>query len=45
MAAVAVPVTGIAAALLGQPLAASLAHAAAAAFLIAAAAWAHGHFA
>jgi len=43
--AVAVPVTGIAAALLGQPLAASLAHAAAAAFLIAAAAWAHGHFA
>ena len=43
--AVAVPVTGIAAALLGQPLAASLAHAAAAALLIAAAAWAHGRFA
>jgi heme A synthase len=41
----AVPVTGIAAALLGQPLAASLAHAAAAAFLIAAVAWAHGRFA
>jgi len=43
--AIAVPVTGIAAALLGQPLAASLAHAAAAALLIAAAAWAHGRFA
>jgi heme A synthase len=43
--AAAVPVTGIAAALLGQPLAASLAHAAAAALLIAAAAWAHGRFA
>jgi hypothetical protein len=43
--ALAVPITGIAAALLGQPLAASLAHAAAAAFLIAAVAWAHGRFA
>jgi heme A synthase len=43
--AVAVPVTGIAAALLGQPLAAGLAHAAAVALLIAAAAWAHGRFA
>lgn len=43
--AAAVPVTGIAAALLGQPLAASLAHAAAVALLIAAAAWAHGRFA
>lgn len=43
--AIAVPVTGIAAALLGQPLAAGLAHAAAVALLIAAAAWAHGRFA
>lgn len=43
--ALAVPTTGIAAALLGQPLGASLAHAAAAAFLIAAVAWAHGRFA
>jgi hypothetical protein len=43
--ALAVPITGIAAALLGQPLAASLAHAAAAAFLITAVAWAHGRFA
>ena len=43
--ALAVPITGIAAALLGQPLAASLAHAAAVAFLIAAVAWAHGRFA
>ena len=43
--AIAVPVTGIAAALLAQPLAASLAHAAAVALLIAAAAWAHARFA
>ena len=43
--AVAVPVTGIAAALLGQPLAASFAHAAAVALLIAAAAWSHARFA
>jgi hypothetical protein len=43
--ALAVPITGFAAALLGQPLAASLAHAAAAALLIAAVAWAHGRFA
>jgi heme A synthase len=43
--ALAVPITGIAAALLGQPLVASLAHAAAAAFLIAAVAWAHARFA
>lgn len=43
--AIAVPVTGIAAALLAQPLAASLAHAAAVALLIAALAWAHGRFA
>ena len=43
--AIAVPVTGIAAALLGQPLAASLAHAAAVALLIAAVASAHGRFA
>jgi hypothetical protein len=43
--ALAVPTTGIAAALLGQPLVASLAHAAAAAFLIAAVASAHGRFA
>lgn len=42
---VAAPVAGFASALLGQPLAASLAHAAAAACLIAAAAWAHGRFA
>jgi hypothetical protein len=43
--AIAVPVTGIAAALLEQPLAASLAHAAAVALLIAAVASAHGRFA
>ena len=43
--AVAVPVTGIAAALLGEPLAAGLAHAAAVALLVAAAAWAHARFA
>ena len=43
--AIAVPVTGIAAALLGQPFAASLAHAAAGAFLVAAVAWSHGRFA
>jgi hypothetical protein len=43
--AIAVPVTGIAAALLAQPLAASLAHAAAVALLIAAVARAHGRFA
>jgi len=39
--AMAVPAAGFAAALLGQPLAAGLAHAASAALLIAAAAWAH----
>lgn len=43
--AIAVPVTGVAAALLGQPLAAGLAHAAAVALLIAAVASAHGRFA
>ena len=42
---VAAPVAGIASALLAQPLAASLAHAAAVALLIAAAASAHGRFA